>query len=98
MLVFRVSIFLLVLSFVILLIRSVRREVEQRLQLEDLTERLEKVNKELKRLDAAKSEFLSIASHQLRTPLTAVKGYVSMMLEGTYGVVAKAAKAFDKCL
>ena len=84
-LVFRVSIFLLVLSFGILLIRSVRREVEQRVQLEDLTKRLERANKELKRLDAAKSEFISIASHQLRTPLTAVKGYISLVVEGSYG-------------
>ncbi|MFA5961938.1 MAG: HAMP domain-containing sensor histidine kinase [Parcubacteria group bacterium] len=39
------------------------------------------------KLDKAKSEFISIASHQLRTPLTAVKGYVSMLLEGSYGKV-----------
>ena len=84
-LVFRVSIFLLVLSFGILLIRSVRREVEQRVQLETLTKRLERANVELKRLDAAKSEFISIASHQLRTPLTAVKGYISLVVEGSYG-------------
>jgi signal transduction histidine kinase len=32
-----------------------------------------------------KSEFLSIVSHQLRTPLTAMKGYISMMKEATYG-------------
>ena len=40
---------------------------------------------ELKKLDRAKSEFVSIASHQLRTPLTAIKGYISMMIEKSYG-------------
>lgn len=84
-LVFRVSTFLLVLSFGILLIRSVRKEVEQREKLESLTNKLERANEQLKKLDKAKSEFVSIASHQLRTPLTAVKGYISLVLEGSYG-------------
>lgn len=42
-------------------------------------------NEKLKDLDKAKSEFLSIASHQLRTPLTALRGYISMLEEGDYG-------------
>ncbi len=69
----------------VLLIRSVWAEVKNREKLEILTKELEKANVELKRVDAAKSEFVSIVSHQLRTPLTAVKGYISMMQEGTYG-------------
>ena len=83
--IFNVSIFLGVASFGILLIRSVLKEVDQREKLEVLTTQLETANTELKRVDAAKSEFVSIVSHQLRTPLTAVKGYISMMIEGTYG-------------
>jgi len=62
------------------LIRSVIREIELRAKLEFLYG-------ELKKLDDAKSEFISIASHQLRTPLTAVKGYVSMILEKDYGEI-----------
>ncbi len=42
-------------------------------------------NDKLQKLDNAKSEFLSIASHQLRTPPTAIKGYGSLLLEGSYG-------------
>jgi signal transduction histidine kinase len=53
------------------------------------TKELKTVNKELKRLDQSKSEFLSIASHQLRTPLTIIKGYTSMMMEGSFGKVPK---------
>lgn len=44
-------------------------------------------NLQLKNLDKAKSEFLSIASHQLYTPLTALRGYISMLKEGDYGKV-----------
>ncbi|MEK9174935.1 MAG: ATP-binding protein [Patescibacteria group bacterium] len=69
----------------IFLIRSVIKEVEQKEKLEKMSLQLAVANDELKRVDAAKSEFVSIVSHQLRTPLTAVKGYISMMVEGTYG-------------
>ena len=64
------------------LIRSVIREIQ-------LRGALELAYGELKKLDDAKSEFISIASHQLRTPLTAVKGYVSMILENSYGEIPK---------
>jgi|GEM_PF-2000691 len=56
-------------------------------QVKERTKELATANEELKRLDKAKSEFVSIASHQLRTPLTASKGYISLVLEGTYGAL-----------
>ncbi|MEO6077250.1 MAG: ATP-binding protein, partial [Candidatus Andersenbacteria bacterium] len=46
-------------------------------------------NRQLKDLDKAKSEFLSIASHQLYTPLTALRGYISMLMEGDYGPMSE---------
>ncbi|GAH18331.1 unnamed protein product, partial [marine sediment metagenome] len=52
-----------------------------------MSEALAKANDKLTKLDNAKSEFISIASHQLRTPLTAIKGFVSLLLEGSYGKV-----------
>ena len=44
---------------------------------------------EEKKLEEAKDELLSLASHQLRTPATAVKQYVSMVIEGFAGPLNK---------
>lgn len=76
---------ILVVVFGIFLIRSVSREVKQRERLEKITIQLEAANERLRQLDEAKSEFLSIASHQLRTPLTSIKGLLSMLLEEFWG-------------
>lgn len=69
------------------LVFAVKKEVKRKEELLELSTRLASANQELKRLDAAKSEFISIASHQLRTPITAIKGYISLVLEGSYGKV-----------
>ena len=58
-------------------------------QIKEKNVALKQANVHLKKLDEAKSEFLSIASHQLRTPLTGIKGYLSMILEGDYGKLDK---------
>lgn len=52
------------------------------------TKDLTHANRELKELDKAKDEFISMASHQLRTPLTAVRGYTSMVMDGDFGKVS----------
>lgn len=56
-------------------------------QVADATRQLRRTNAKLVALDETKDDFISMASHQLRTPLTAVKGYVSMVLEGDAGKV-----------
>jgi signal transduction histidine kinase len=53
------------------------------------TKNLQNANSQLKELDQAKDEFISMASHQLRTPLTTVKGYVSMLNDGDFGKLSK---------
>jgi len=72
-----------------LLIRSAVKEIAARERIERLAEDLAEANERLRELDQQKSEFVSIASHQLRSPLTAIKGYASMMLEGSFGRMSK---------
>lgn len=56
---------------------------------QQVLQELKKANSRLKELDQTKDEFISIASHQLRTPLTTIKGYLSMVLEGDVGPVTQ---------
>lgn len=84
------SVFGLFLIFGYLLIRSVLREIKTREKMEELALDLERANTQLMKLDKARTEFMSMASHQLRTPLTAIKGYISLAMEGQYGEMPKA--------
>lgn len=65
----RSSVFVLVLVFGIMLIKSVLKEVEQREQIEQLSQQ--------------KSEFMSFASHEIRNPITAMRGFASLIVDGT---------------
>tara|TARA_Y100000310_G_scaffold327251_1_gene393299 strand:- start:2908 stop:3819 length:912 start_codon:yes stop_codon:yes gene_type:complete len=48
--------------------------------------------RKIKEVDQMKDEFISMASHELRTPITAVKGYLSLILEGSLGKVSSKMK------
>lgn len=58
-------------------------------RIDSATKELRGSNEKLQHLDQVKDEFISMASHQLRTPLTSVKGYISMVLEGDAGFVSR---------
>lgn len=76
----------------IFMIESVRKEVRQRERIESLANDLSVANTRLLELDKQKSEFVSLATHQLRAPLTAMKGYTSLILEGEMGDIAPETK------
>jgi PAS domain S-box-containing protein len=54
----------------------------------DLTER--------QKAEFAKNEFISLASHQLRTPATGVKQYIGMLLEGYAGDLSEQQRVYAK--
>ena len=94
-----VTAFTLIISIIfgLILIQSVRNEVAQREHNEILASDLTKANTRLLELDKQKSEFVSFATHQLRAPLTAMKGYSSLILEGEYGnVTAETRQAISR--
>ena len=52
------------------------------------------LNRKLKTLDEQKDEFISMVAHELRAPMTAIKGYVSMVMEGDAGKISEKARRF----
>ena len=62
---------------------------ESETQLRDMAESEAEVHREhaerMAALEEVKSEFLNLASHELRGPLAVLRGYVSMLADGTLG-------------
>ena len=54
-----------------------RYEMETRVA--HISSEMEKVQKQMERVDRSKSAFISVAAHELKTPLTLIEGYASMM-------------------
>jgi len=61
-----------------------------------LYQSIQKANEHLKQLDVLKDEFVSLASHELRTPMTVIKSYVWMLLNGTAGQLSEKQTAYLK--
>lgn len=59
--------------------------VQREHSLEKTTKELESANARLRRLDKLKDEFVSLASHELRTPMSAIKSNLWMSLTGHGG-------------
>lgn len=63
-------------------------------EIDKATKDLKDANIQLQELDHLKDEFVSLASHELRTPMTAIRGSLSTILEGYAGDVSDSAKEF----
>jgi signal transduction histidine kinase len=87
--VFRVSTFVASAIFGVLLVRSVIVAVEGKEENLALVDELTRANRELRDVSDAKSTLVLIATHQLRGPVAAIRGYVSMLAEGDFGVLPR---------
>ncbi len=75
--------------FGLILLRNTKNEVASLLKIEKLAGDLKVMNERLRDLDHQKTEFVSFASHQLRGPLTPIKGYAEAIITGDYGGVSE---------
>lgn len=66
-------------------IKRFSQELEQRVK--ERTQELERVNRDLAKLDKTKSDFISIAAHELKTPLTLIRGYADILLKEDWSVM-----------
>jgi signal transduction histidine kinase len=56
-------------------------------ELGDLARSFETMTEHLRELDRLKAEFVSVASHEIKTPLSVIRGYVTLLADGIYGSV-----------
>jgi signal transduction histidine kinase len=62
--------------------------IKQKRKIEKDKQVVETANQELIKLDKSKTDFINIASHQLKKAPTPIKGYISLLNEGSYGPVS----------
>ena len=87
-LILNISVAVIVLALSLILIRGIYKDIDDREKIAVLAQDMASANERLRTMEEQKTEFVSIASHQLRTPLTVIKGYASMILEGTFGATS----------
>ncbi|MCB0129798.1 MAG: HAMP domain-containing histidine kinase [Caldilineaceae bacterium] len=59
---------------------------------------LETANTELRQLDELKNKFVSIAAHELRSPLAAIAGYIDLLLDESFGELSDSQHEFVNVL
>jgi len=76
----------------------VTQEVTQRKHIEDnlkeALKKLETANEELRRLNQMKDDFLSTVSHELKTPMISVMGYIGLILKEKVGSLTEQQRKF----
>jgi PAS domain S-box-containing protein len=71
---------------------GIGRELMTKVEMEELKDRLgeaEQLEKKLKAESDLKTQFIYNISHDLKTPLTSIKGYSKLMLQGEFGAISE---------
>jgi signal transduction histidine kinase len=79
---------------VVVVSQEVTRRKQAEDQLKEAMKKLQLANEELKRLDKLKDDFLSNVSHELKTPMISVVGYLGMILKEKAGALTEQQKKF----
>jgi two-component system phosphate regulon sensor histidine kinase PhoR len=79
---------------VIVVSQEVTKRKKAEDELKDTLKKLQRANEELKRLDGMKDDFLSNVSHELKTPMISVMGYVGMLLKEKVGPLTEQQRRF----
>jgi hypothetical protein len=79
---------------VIVVTRDVTRRKEAEENLKDALKKLEIANEELRKIDRMKDDFLSNVSHELKTPMISVMGYIGMILKEKVGSLTDEQRRF----
>jgi len=66
---------------------NVQVPTERHDEIGDLSRSFRTMTAQLAELDRLKAEFVSVASHEIKTPLSVIRGYVSLLADGIYGPV-----------
>lgn len=66
---------------------NVQVPAERTDEIGDLSRSFHTMTEQLAELDRLKAEFVSVASHEIKTPLSVIRGYVSLLTDGIYGEV-----------
>lgn len=79
--IYKIIVFVLVSIVGLEFINSVKKEIKQKEDLQVLSKKLDEANRHLEDLDEQKDNFISMASHELNTPIAAIEGYLSMIID-----------------
>ncbi len=79
---------ILIIVFFVTFLHSIYKKRLHLRRLNELKEEMRILDKCLPLMEQQKTEFIAIVSYQLRAPLTVIKGYASMILEGSFGTIS----------